>query len=325
MMIKNLARLASATTMCAVMASASFAQAYPERPIKMIVGFPPGGAVDIIARSVSNELGERLGQPVIVENRAGAGGNIAAEQVSRAAPDGYTVLVSAVSSLAISASLYRNIRYDLLKDLEPVAVIASVPNVLVVNPAVPAKTVGEFVALAKSQPGKLNFGSAGTGTTVHFSGELFKAMAGVDMVHVPYKGAAPAMTDLLGGQVQLMFDFLSAALPQIKAGKLRPLGVTSATRSPLLPDVPTIAEAGVPGYEVLGNFGIFAPAGVPKAVIERLNKELAAVVNLPQVRARLAEQAATPELQSVEAFQTALRAEVDKWAKIVKSAGGQLD
>lgn len=317
--------LASVFIACASVCTAGAAQTYPDKPIKIIVGFPPGGAVDIIARTIGEPLGDRLGQTVIVENRSGAGGNIGAEHVARATPDGYTLLVSAVSSLAISASLYRNIRYKLLDDLAPVAVVASVPNVLVVHPSVEANSVNELIALAKAQPGKLNFGSAGTGTTVHFAGELFKSMADVEMVHIPYKGAAPAMTDLLGAQVQLMFDFLSAAAPQIKTGKLRALGVTSNTRSPILPDVPTIAEAGVPGYEVLGNFGVFAPAGTPGAVIDRLSREVAAVVKLPEVQERLAAQAATPVLQTPAEFEAGLKAEVAKWAKIVKSTGVQLD
>ena len=317
--------LATVFIACASVSTGGVAQTFPDKPIKVIVGFPPGGAVDIIARTISQPLSDRLGQTVIVENRSGAGGNIGAEHVARATPDGYTLLVSAVSSLAVSASLYRNIRYKLLDDLAPVAVVASVPNVLVVHPSVKANSVGELIALAKAEPGKLNFGSAGTGTTVHFAGELFKSMADVEMVHIAYKGAAPAMTDLLGGQVQLMFDFLSAAAPQIKTGKLRALGVSSNTRSPLLPDVPTIAEAGVPGYEVLGNFGIFAPAGTPRAVIDRLNREVAAVVKLPEVQERLAAQAATPVLQTPTEFEAGLKAEVAKWAKIVKSTGVQLD
>ena len=262
---------------------------------------------------------------MIVENKPGAGGNIAAEQVARAPADGYTLLVSAVSSLAISASLYRHPRYDLLKDLTPVALVASVPNVLVVHPSVPAKNVKELIALAKEKPGKINFGSAGNGTTVHFSGELFKSMAGVDMVHVPYKGAAPAMADLLGGQVQLMFDFLSAAGPQIKGGKLRALGVTSATRSPLLPDVPTIAEAGLPGYQVLGAFGLVAPAGTPQDVVNRLNKEISEIVKMPDVKQKLLAHAATPEQQTPAEFADTLKSEVAKWAKIVDATGVRLD
>jgi tripartite-type tricarboxylate transporter receptor subunit TctC len=309
----------------AVSCGATFAQPFPQKPVKLVVGFPPGGGVDIIARSISQALSDRLGQPVIVENRAGAGGNIAAELVAHAPADGHTLLVSAVSSLAISASLYKTPRYDLLKDLAPVAVVASVPNVLVVHPSVKATNVKEFIAYVKANPGKVNFGSAGNGTTVHFSGELFKSMANIDMVHVPYKGAAPAMADLLGGQVQVMFDFLSAAAPHIKNGKLRALGVTSTTRSPVLPGVPTIAEAGLPGYNVLGSFGVMAPAGTPADVVNRLNREIAAVVNLPEVKERLISYAATPEQLSPEEFAQVLKAEVAKWAKIVDATGVRLE
>lgn len=303
------------------MAGGAAAQDYPTKPIRLVVGFPPGGGVDILGRLVAAPLSEKLGKQVVVENLSGAGGNIAAANVARAQPDGYTLLISAVSTLAISSNLYSNLQYDLMKDLTPVAVVASVPNVLVVNPSVPAKTVKELIALAKAEPGKLNFASAGTGTTVHLSGELFKSMADVNLVHIPYKGAAPAMNDLLGGQVQMMFDFLSASAQQIKAGKLRALGVTSSTRSPFLPDVPTIAEAGVPGYEVLGYFGIFAPAGTPAAVIDRLNRELAAVVNMPEVKQRFADQSLTPATQTPAEFSAALNGEMKKWAKVVKDTG----
>jgi tripartite-type tricarboxylate transporter receptor subunit TctC len=261
---------------------------WPDKPIHLVVGFAPGGGVDIMARIIQKPLSDKLGQPVIVDNLPGAGGNIAAAKVAHAAKDGNTLLVSVISSMAISASLYKNLEYNLDRDLTPVGVIASVPNVLVVHPSVPATSVKELIALAKAQPNKLSYGSAGTGTTVHFTGELFASMADVKMTHIPYKGAAPAMNDLLGGQVQLMFDFLSAAAPQIKAGKLRALAVTSKTRSPLLPQVPTVAEAGVPGYEALASFGVFAPMGTPEAVIERVNREIAAIVARPEIVQKLA-------------------------------------
>ena len=325
MTFKSIPRLLVAVATLALSCGVTLAQPFPQKPIKLIVGFPPGGGVDIIARSISQPLSERLGQPVIVENRPGAGGNIAAEQVAHAPADGHTLLVSAVSSLAISASLYKAPRYDLLKDLAPVAVVASVPNVLVVHPSVKATNVKEFIAFVKANPGKVNFGSAGNGTTVHFSGELFKSMAGINMVHVPYKGAAPAMADLLGGQVQVMFDFLSAAAPHIKSGKLRALGVTGTTRSPVLPNVPTIAEAGLPGYNVLGSFGVMAPTGTPADVVNRLNREIAAVVNLPEVKERLISYAATPEQLTPEEFARVLKAEVAKWAKIVDATGVRLE
>jgi tripartite-type tricarboxylate transporter receptor subunit TctC len=315
----------TAAAVIALTGQAAIAQPFPNKPIRLIVGFPPGGGVDIIARSISQRLGEKLGQPIIVENRPGAGGNIAAEQVAHATPDGLTLLVSAVSSLAISASLYKKPRYDLLRDLLPVAVVASVPNVLVVNPTVKANNVSELIALAKANPGKINFGSAGSGTTVHFAGELFKSMADVDIVHVPYKGAAPAMNDLLGGQVQIMFDFLSAASQQIKSGRLRALGVTSAKRSALLPNVPTIAEAGLPGYEVLGSFGVFAPAGTSMEIVQRLNHAIRDVVNLTDVKEQLVLYAATPEYETPEELALTLKAEVAKWARIVEKTGVRLD
>ncbi|MGB6102465.1 MAG: tripartite tricarboxylate transporter substrate binding protein [Pusillimonas sp.] len=298
---------------------------YPTKPIRLVVGFPPGGAVDIIARTISEPLGKRLGQLVIVENRSGAGGNIGAADVARADPDGHTLLIGAASSLAISASLYNNLQYSLLQDLAPVAVVASVPNVLVVNNAVKAHSVQEVITLAKSEPGRLNFGSAGTGTTVHFSGELFKSMAGINIAHVPYKGAAPAMNDLLGGHVDMMFDFLSAAGPQIKAGRLRALGVTSNTRSALFPDIPTIAEAGLPGYEVKGYFGIFTRAGTPESIIETLNREIAAVVAMPDMERKLAEQSATPMTLTPSAFTQELQEDVAKWAKVVEATGLKLN
>jgi tripartite-type tricarboxylate transporter receptor subunit TctC len=319
-------RLGCAFAALAVASGPALAQQpYPNKPIRLVVGFPPGGGVDIIARAISHELGTELGQPIVIDNKPGAGGNLAAEQVAHAPADGYTLVIGAVSTFAISASVYRNLHYDVLKDLAPVAVVASVPNVLVVNSAVPAHNVRDLIALAKKTPGRINFGSAGTGTTVHFAGELFKSMADIDIVHIPYKGAAPAMNDLLGGRVQLMFDFLSAAAPHIRDGKLRALGVTSAKRSPLMPDVPTIAEAGLPGYQVLGSFGVLAPAGTPPEVIQRLNRAIAKVVEEPQVKKRLLASAATPEHATPEEFAATLKTEVAKWAKIVDKTGVRLD
>jgi tripartite-type tricarboxylate transporter receptor subunit TctC len=298
---------------------------WPDKPIHLVVGFAPGGGVDIMARIIQKPLSDKLGQPVIVDNLPGAGGNIAAAKVAHAAKDGNTLLVSVISSMAISASLYKNLEYNLDRDLTPVGVIASVPNVLVVHPSVPATSVKELIALAKAQPNKLSYGSAGTGTTVHFTGELFASMADVKMTHIPYKGAAPAMNDLLGGQVQLMFDFLSAAAPQIKAGKLRALAVTSKTRSPLLPQVPTVAEAGVPGYEALASFGVFAPMGTPEAVIERVNREIAAIVARPEIVQKLAVVAATPDAHTVTESRAVLKSEIGKWGDLVKKTGVTLD
>jgi tripartite-type tricarboxylate transporter receptor subunit TctC len=309
----------------AIFANGAIAQSYPDRPVRLIVGFPPGGVVDITARTVSPPLGERLGQSLIVDNRPGVAGNIAADHAAKAAPDGHTLLISVVSSLAISSSLYRKLPYDLMRDLTPVGVVAAVPNVLVVHPSLPAKHVKDLIALAKARPGDLIFGSAGTGSTVHFAGELFKTMVNIEMLHVPYKGAAPAMTDLLAGRVHLMFDFLSAALPHIKAHRLRALGVSSVARSPLLPDVPTIAEAGVPGYEVSGYLGIFTPAKTTDAIVRKLNGEIATVVNRADVKERFAMQGATPVTRTPGQFAADLKAEVAKWAKIVQMTGVQVD
>lgn len=326
MPFKSIIRVAGALAVAGAVATAALAQpSYPTKPVHLVVGFPPGGGVDILARLISQPLSERLGQPVIVDNKPGAGGNIAAEQVAHGTPDGQTLLVTAVSTLAISASLYKHPRYDVLKDFAPVAVIASVPNVLVVNPSVPAKNVRELIALAKAKPGRLNFASAGEGTTVHLAGELFKSMTKIDIVHVPYKGAAPAMSDLLGGQVQMMFDFLSAAEPHIANGQLRALGVTSATRSPVIPNVPTIAEAGVPGYQVLGNFGIVAPAGTPPEIVAELNKDIGEIVNMPEVKKRMLKYAATPEHQTPAEFADSLKAEVAKWKKIIDTDNIHID
>lgn len=323
--MKSKFRLISLLMALGVFANGAIGQSYPDRPVRLIVGFPPGGVVDITARSIAPPLGERLGQSLIVENRPGVAGNIAADHVAKAAPDGHTLLISVVSSLAISSSLYRKLPYDLMRDLTPVGVVAAVPNVLVVHPSLPAKNVKGLIALAKARPRELNFGSAGTGSTVHLAGELFKTMVNVEMLHVPYKGAAPAMADLLGGRVHLMFDFLSPALPHIQSGRLRALGVSSVARSPLLPDVPTIAEAGVPGYEVSGYLGIFAPAKIANAIIKKLNGEIATVVNRADVKERFAMQGATPVTQIPEQFAADLKAEVAKWAKIVELTGVQID
>ena len=303
----------------------AFAQPFPNKPIRLLVGFPPGGAVDIMARTISQPLSEKIGQPVIVENLPGAGGNVAADYVAHSDSNGYILLMSAVSSLAISANVYRNPRYNLLSDLVPIAVVASVPNVLVVNPKMNASSVAGLISLSKSQPGKLTFASAGTGTTVHFSGELFKSMSGADITHVPYKGASQAMNDLLGNHVDMMFDFLSAAGPHIKSGSLRALGVTSKTRSTLFPEIPTIAESGLPDYEVLGYFGVFARSGTPSAIVEQLNLAIGNAVNTADVRRQLDKQSATPVKLSQADFAKILKSDVNKWSKIVELTGVHAD
>jgi tripartite-type tricarboxylate transporter receptor subunit TctC len=301
------------------------AQGYPSQPIKMVVPFTAGGTTDILARTVGQKLSESLRQPVIVENRPGAGGNIGADVVAKAKPDGYTILMGTIGTQAINASLYSKMPYDAARDFAPITLVAIVPNVLIVHPSVPAKNVAELIALAKAKPGTLNFASSSTGGSPHLSGEMFKQMTGVDIVHVPYKGSAPAITDLLGGQVNLMFDNLPSGLPHVKAGKLRALGVTSARRSPAVPDIPTIAESGVPGYEVDSWFGILAPAGTPPEIVNKLNAEIVRILKLPDVNERLAEQGAQPVGDTPQQFAEHIRRETAKWAKVVKASGAKAD
>ena len=287
----------------------------------MVVPYPPGGSTDIIGRAVAAKLGENLGQQVVVDNRPGAGGNVGADAVAKAAPDGYTLLMSSVTTLAIGASNYSRPPYELSKDLEPVALVGSVPFVLLANASLPVNSVRELIALARERPGQLNFGSAGNGTSAHFAGELFKSLAAIDIVHVPYKGNAPAMTDLIGGQIQLMFDFLPSAMPFIKSGKVKALAITPGKRSAALPDVPTLAEAGVPAYDMLSYFGVLAPAKTPPHVVARLNAEINRVSSLPDVRERFAREGIDPARETPEQFRAHLQTEVAKWSKMVKDTG----
>ena len=325
--MKSKSRFSRAVLAAVLVAAAGCAgaQGYPSQPIKLIVPFTAGGTTDILARTIGQKLGESLRQPVIVDNRPGAGGNIGADLVAKAKPDGYTLVMGTIGTQSINASLYSKMPYDSAKDFAPITLVAIVPNVLVVNPTVPAKSVAELIALAKSKPGALNFASSSTGGSPHLSGEMFKQMAGVDIAHVPYKGSAPAITDLLGGQVQLMFDNLPSALPQVKAGKLRALAVTSARRSPAAPDLPTIAEAGVPGYEVDSWFGILAPAGTPREIVNKLNAEIVKILQMPDVKERLSEQGAVPVGDTPEHFAEHIRKETVKWAKVVKASGARAD
>ncbi len=301
----------------------AFAQAYPTRPVHMVVGFAAGGGADIMARLIGQALAQRLGQQIVVDNRPGAGTNIATEVVAKAAPDGYTLLL-ANSPNAINATLYDNLSFDFVRDIAPVASIGRVPLVMVVNPALPAKTIPEFIAYAKANPGKVNMGSGGNGAPDHMSGELFKAMAGVGILHVPYRGVAPAIADLLGGQVQVIFGTMPAVIALIKSGKLRALGVTTATRSNELPDVPSIGEF-VPGYEASQWYGIGAPKGTPADVIERLNRETNAVLADPKMQARLAELGASVLSGSPADFGKLIVDETGKWAKVVKISGAKPD
>ncbi|MEK7437465.1 MAG: tripartite tricarboxylate transporter substrate binding protein [Pseudomonadota bacterium] len=310
-----------------VLASAgAFSQAYPAKPIRLVVPYPAGGPLDIMARAIGQKLTEAWKQPVVVDNRAGAGGNIGADFVAKSAPDGYTLLMGAVATHAINPSLYSKIPYDPVRDFAPVALVAQVPNILVLNPAVPAKTVRELIALARSKPGYLNFGSGSTGSTGHLAGELFNTMAGVKMVHIPYKGAAPATADLLGGQVHLMFDNLASALPNVKAGKLRALAVTTLARSEAIPELPTIAESGLPGFDLSTWFGLMVPAGTPPEIVARLNAEIVRALDAKDMRERLEKMGAEPLPNNTpEHFAAFIRAEAAKYAKVVKDSGARVD
>jgi tripartite-type tricarboxylate transporter receptor subunit TctC len=309
----------------ALAAAGAVAQTYPMQPIKIVVPFTAGGTTDILARTLGQKLGESLHQPVIVENRPGAGGNIGADVVAKSKPDGYTLVMGTIGTQSINASLYEKMPYDSARDFAPITLVAIVPNILMVHPSVPAKSVGELIQLAKSKPGVLNFASSSTGGSPHLSGEMFKQMTGVDIVHVPYKGSAPAITDLLGGQVSMMFDNMPSGLPHVKAGKLRALGVTSAKRSAAAPEIPTIAESGVPGYEVDSWFGILAPAGTPREIVNKLNVEIVRILRMPEVKQRLAEQGAEPVGNTPEQFAEHIRKETIKWARVVKASGAKVD
>jgi tripartite-type tricarboxylate transporter receptor subunit TctC len=317
-------RLALALAVALVCASAAHAQTWPSKPIRYIVPFPPGGATDILARSMADKLGPALGQPVIVENRAGAAGNLGTELAAKAAPDGYTILMVTVAQ-SISETLYAKLGYNLMRDLVPVILVARVPNVMVVHPSVPARSVKEFIDYAKANPGKLNFASSGSGTSIHMSGELFKLLTGVDIVHVPYKGSAAALTDLIGGQVSVMFDNLPPSMPHIRSGKLRALAITTTTRYPALPDLPTMVEAGVPGYESSSWFGIMVPTGTSKEVVARLNAEARKIMAMPDVHERFDQQGAVASPGTPEDFDRFIRAEIEKWGKVVKASGAKVD
>ena len=290
----------------------------------MIIPYPPGGPTDILGRIVAQNLTEKLGQQVVVENKPGASGMIGADLVAKAPPDGYTLLANA-SIHVINPSLYKNPTYDAIKDFTPVSLIADVPLVLVVAPELPVKSVKDLIALAKSSSGKLNFASSGNAAAPHLAGEAFKIATGVDMQHVPYKGSGPALTDLMGGQVQLMFDSLPSSISHVKSGKLRAIAVTTAKRSSALPNVPTIAESGVPGFDISTWYGIWAPAGTPKEIVSKLSGEIAKIVKIPDVRERLAGLGAEPVGNSPDEFAAYCRSELAKWAKIVKASGATVD
>lgn len=301
------------------------AQSYPTKPIKMIVPFPPAGSTDLSARAVSAKLQERLGQPIVIENKPGAGGNIGGEQAAKSPPDGYTLFVGTVGTNAINAGLYSKMPFDHLKDFAPVILLSKVPNVLVVNPSLPANSVQDVIKLAKAKPNELTFASSGVGTSIHMSGELFKSMAGVQMTHVPYKGSGPMLIDLISGQVNMAFDNLSAAIQHIKGGKLKALATTGSKRALTLPDVPTVQESGLAGYDSTSWNAIYAPAGTPKEVIDRLNRELNAILSSAETKKFFADQGAEAGGGTPEELAAFTRAETTKWAKVVKDSGAKAD
>ena len=312
---------------CTTLATAFTAQAadYPDKPIRMIVPYPPGGTSDLLARAIAPRLGERLQQTVIIENRAGAGGVIGAQAVARSAPDGYTLVFASIASHGILPVLQKPAPYDAIKDFSPITLVANTPNVLIANIQQPIKSVAELLAAAKAKPGSINFGSTSLGGSPHMGGELLKTMAGIDIVHVPYKGGGPMLIDLMGGQIQVAFDNLPSSINHIRAGKIRALAVTTAKRWPAAPDIPTMAEAGVPGYESGAWFGLLAPANTPKPIVEMLQKHVAAILKLPEVEKMFLEQGAEPVGNTPEQFAKVIASELQKWAKVAAATGVKLD
>jgi len=308
----------------ALSTSWAFSQAYPSQPVKIVVPFPAGGTTDILARQLATELGQRWAVPVVVENKAGASGTIFSEQLARTAPDGYTLMLTATHHV-INPGLYKNLRYDTKTAFTPLAEVAAVPNLLLVNPSVPARSVQELIRYGKENPGKLSFGSAGTGGANHLSGELFKAMTGVQMVHVPYKGAAPALNDLLGGTIPVMFDSVTGVIQHVKAGKLKALAVTSLKRSPAVPDIPTLDEAGVKGFEATAWFGLYGPAHMKPEIAGKINADVREVLGTPKMKALFLEQGAEPGTRTQPEFAAFVNAEIDKWAKVISTANVKLE
>jgi tripartite-type tricarboxylate transporter receptor subunit TctC len=320
---RNLLRLAGVTALTPAFSRIAGAQDYPTRPVRLIVGFPPGGGTDVAARLVGQWLSERLGQPVVIENRPGAGSNIATEAVVHAAADGYTLLLVSTAH-AINATLYERLNYNFLRDIAPVAGFMRVPNVMEINPSLSAKSVPEFIAYARANPGNINMASGGNGTSQHLSGELFKMMTGLNIVHVPYRGSAPALTDLIGGRVQVMFGEMPSSIEFIKAGKLRALAVTTVTRSEAQPDLPSVSDF-VPGYESSAWYGVGAPKNTPVEIVEKLSKEIKAALADPNMKARLTSLGGTALDGSPSEFGTLIADETQKWAKVVKFSGAKVE
>ena len=322
---RTLLRISAALCLTAGSAAVMAQAAYPSKPVRVIVPYPAGGTTDIIARIAANQLTERLKQPFIVENRAGASGAIGAQAVAQSAPDGYTLVMGTASSHGINSALQKNLSYDAVKDFAPVTVVANTPNIIIANPNVPVKNLSELIALAKAQPGKINFGSTSSGGSPHMSAELLKMMAGIDMTHVPYKGAAPMLTDLIGGQIQIGFDNLPSSMGFVRSGKVRALAVTTAKRWPGAPDIPTVAESGVPGYEVSGWFGLLAPAGTPKEVLHKLQSAISDAVHSPEVAKQLRDLGAEPVANTPEVFAQEIKDDVESWRKVFKATGVKLE
>lgn len=323
--MNKIQRWLAATALTLMAAAAAHAQGYPSKPVRLVVPYPAGGTTDIIARLVAIQLGEKLKQPFVVENKAGASGAIGSVEVARSAPDGYTLLMATVSSHGINSAIYKTLPYDTVKDFAPITNVASTPNIIVVHPSVPAKNLVELMALVKAQPGKLNFGSTSLGGSPHMSAELLKMMAGVDMTHVPYKGAAPMLTDLIGGQIQVGFDNLPSTINFVRSAKVRAIAVTTAQRWPGAPEIPTVAESGVAGYEVSGWFGLLAPAGTPKAILDTVQQAVAEIVKQPAIAKQMLEIGAQPVASTPDAFGKQIQGEVTKWAAVVKATGVKLD
>ena len=312
----------AATTLIPTVARA---QGYPSKPIRLVVPFPAGGSLDVVARAIGQKLTEAWGQPIVIDNRPGAGGNIGADLVAKSAPDGYTILEGALSTHAVNVSLYAKMPYDPIKDFAPITLVAVTPNVLVLNASYPVNNVSELLAYARANPGKLSFGSGSNGSAGHLAGELFKTEAGIDMVHIPYKGGAPALQALLAGDTQLMFDNLANSAAQIKAGKLKALAVTTAKRSSLTPELPTLSETGLPGFDIYTWWGFMAPAGTPKEIVSKWNAEVTRILASAEMKAFFAQQGAEPAADTPEQFAALIKSEIAKYAKIVKQSGAKVD